>query len=305
MNGTYKVKFDILRIAILDPPRMMLETMRHVTKLVGDDRFAEAVGYLFEICDLCNLMEKLTETYVTQEMLPIFETEARFSYSLKDIEEKRDDVSSWLAETSQMTKKLQDMITENGKGAFPLLNELIKMIGADQRFSEFKNTINAIIMEFGLYEAKQPKNALFLIFGKLNLHPTIRRSSEGLFKDGHYAQAILEACKTLIAQVKEKSGLKTMKDSDLMGKVFDVEYNREPLKITKPPLIKLNDLSTLEEIDEQRGFMHLFMGTVIGIRNPKAHAIVEQRDPFRTLEYLSLISLLAKRVDEGRITPAS
>ena len=37
----------------------------------------------------------------------------------------------------------------------------------------------------------------------------------------------------------------------------------------------------------------------MGIRNPKAHAEVQQKDPYRTLEYISLASLLAKRLEEG------
>jgi hypothetical protein len=47
--------------------------------------------------------------------------------------------------------------------------------------------------------------------------------------------------------------------------------------------------------------MYLFMGSVVGIRNPKAHRRIEQKDPFKTLEYLSLASLLAKRVDEAKL----
>jgi hypothetical protein len=54
-------------------------------------------------------------------------------------------------------------------------------------------------------------------------------------------------------------------------------------------------------MDEQEGFMHLYMGAVIGIRNPKAHGMVEQRDPYKTLKYLSFASLLAKRVDEAKL----
>lgn len=44
----------------------------------------------------------------------------------------------------------------------------------------------------------------------------------------------------------------------------------------------------------------LFIDSVMGIRNPKAHGLIKQEDPFKTLEYLSLASLLAKKVDEAK-----
>jgi len=81
-----------------------------------------------------------------------------------------------------------------------------------------------------------------------------------------------------------------------MGTVFGIEYDKKTLNISKKPILQLNELLTREDLDEQKGFMYLFMGSVVGIRNPKAHGIIEEKDPFKTLEYLSLASLLAKRV---------
>jgi len=142
-----------------------------------------------------------------------------------------------------------------------------------------------------------------VVFDLLELHPIIKNASEKLFKDKHYTQAIFEAYKALINYVKEKSGQKISDGKDLMGKVFGVkyEYGKETLDIKKKPILQLNELRTREDIDEQEGFMHLFIGSVVGIRNPKAHGRIEQTDPFKTLEYLSLASLLAKRVDEAKL----
>jgi uncharacterized protein (TIGR02391 family) len=138
------------------------------------------------------------------------------------------------------------------------------------------------------------------IFDLLQLHPIIKEASEGLFKDKHYSQAIFEAYKALINYVKDKSGKKTLDGQELMGKIFDVKYNKDTLEVEKKPILQLNELHTREDMDEQKGFMHLFIGSVMGIRNPKAHGIIKQKDPFKTLEYLSLASLLAKRVDEAK-----
>ena len=36
----------------------------------------------------------------------------------------------------------------------------------------------------------------------------------------------------------------------------------------------------------------------VGIRNPKAHENIQQSDPYKTLEYLAIASLLMKKIDE-------
>jgi len=139
-----------------------------------------------------------------------------------------------------------------------------------------------------------------IIFDLLQLHPVIKDASEKLFKNKHYSEAIFAAYKALINYVKEKSNRKMLDGQELMGKVFDVEYDKETLKVKKKPILQLNELTTRENMDEQKGFMYLFIGSVMGIRNPRAHGLIKQEDPFKTLEYLSLASLLAKKVDEAK-----
>lgn len=130
------------------------------------------------------------------------------------------------------------------------------------------------------------------LFDNMHLHPRVIQVSESLFKTGNYASAILEAFKAVNNFVKEKSGLspnelRGMKDRPLMAKVFD----------EKEPLIKLNELITDTDINEQEGFKLLFMGATEGIRNPKAHDLIEMKDPYKTLEYLAFASLLLKKID--------
>jgi len=140
------------------------------------------------------------------------------------------------------------------------------------------------------------------VFDLLQLHPIIKRASERLFKDGHYAQAIFEAYKALNNYVKRKSNRRDFDGKDLMAKVFGFNYDRATGQIKRQPLLHLNELRSQSERDEQDGFKLLFMGSMQGIRNPKAHDLIEQRDPFRTLEYLAFASLLAKRVKEAKRT---
>lgn len=130
------------------------------------------------------------------------------------------------------------------------------------------------------------------LFDRLQLHAEIQKVSRDLYKDGYYAQAILEAFKALNNAVKAKSGLSDRDGQALMSAAFSG---------TLPPLA-LNSLQTQSERDEQDGFKFIFMGAMTGIRNPKAHENVVQRDAYRTLHYLSLASLLMARLDEASRT---
>lgn len=129
------------------------------------------------------------------------------------------------------------------------------------------------------------------LFESLNLHPVIKKVSGKLFKDGHYESAIFEAYKAIEVHVKKKSGVTNREGKDLMAYVFKRDN----------PVIRLNPLNTRSDRDEQEGFQFIFMGAMIGIRNPKAHDLIVQNDAHRTLEYLSLASLLLKRLHEGVI----
>ena len=106
--------------------------------------------------------------------------------------------------------------------------------------------------------------------------------------DGHYADAIFAAFREVNCAVREISGLSDLDGTQLMNRAFSLDR----------PIIKLTKLATRSEKDEHVGFMQLFSGASMGIRNPKAHANIRQDASYKTLEYLSLASLLLKRLDE-------
>jgi uncharacterized protein (TIGR02391 family) len=122
------------------------------------------------------------------------------------------------------------------------------------------------------------------IYDILKIHPKIKEVTESLFKDGHYSQAIFEAFKMIESQVRKKSKMNDKEGSDLMHHAFD-ENN---------PILKINPLKNLSDKDEQYGFRFIFAGAMTGIRNPKAHEIIKQKDPITTLEYICLASLLMR-----------
>ena len=126
------------------------------------------------------------------------------------------------------------------------------------------------------------------VFDASRLHCAIVGVSRELFADGYYAQAIFEAFKRVEIEVKEVSGLKEKFGTGLMKCAFKGQE----------PTIKLTRMNTLSERNDQAGFKLIFTGTMTGIRNEKAHDIIKQRDPYKTLHYLVLASLLLKRLDE-------
>jgi uncharacterized protein (TIGR02391 family) len=119
-----------------------------------------------------------------------------------------------------------------------------------------------------------------------NLHPIVQRAAGELFMNGHYRQAILDTYIALVESIKVKSGKHNLDNTPLMQNVFSV--NNPVISVSNDP-------------DEQLGFMWLFSGAVMGIRNPKAHRLIDQNDPQRTLEWLSFASVLLRVLDDSKV----
>jgi uncharacterized protein (TIGR02391 family) len=129
----------------------------------------------------------------------------------------------------------------------------------------------------------------------LNLHPRIADVASDLLSDGYAWEAVFAASKALVNYVKERSGRHELDGTGLMRTVFSKNN----------PILAFNELADQTDLDEQEGMMHLFEGVVLGVRNPGGHAFPEGPKQ-RAIEYLSLISLLAFRVQEAtRRRPAA
>ena len=87
--------------------------------------------------------------------------------------------------------------------------------------------------------------------------------------------------------VKEKSNDEIRDGKALMFFTFDRES----------PVLKLNSLGTESERNEQEGFMHIFAGSIQGIRNLRGHEDTSPDSPIDALEHLCLASLLARKLD--------
>jgi uncharacterized protein (TIGR02391 family) len=116
-----------------------------------------------------------------------------------------------------------------------------------------------------------------------HLHLTIQQAAGSLYATGHYRQALLDAYIAVDTAVREKSQL-TGSGTRLMELAFSP--GNPVLRIGASP-------------DEQQGFMALFRGAMLAIRNPKAHSLNGTHDAQRALEWLSFASVLLRNLDEA------
>lgn len=122
-----------------------------------------------------------------------------------------------------------------------------------------------------------------------NIHGVIQGVAKSRFDSGHYADAVEAAFKEINSRVKEVVRQRTGDTYDgaaLMNYAFSV----------KKPVIILEDLETEDGRNIQNGYMQMFAGAMIAIRNPKAHSNVEiERE--EAVPLIQLASLLFARFE--------
>ncbi len=197
-------------------------------------------------------------------------------------------------ELSEILKELLDLGFRMSKA--PVSVALLRLVRYDNPILERKNIDGK--WKYVQKEVHMSKNKIKLSsFENQNLHTQIKKVSQNQFKSKDYKGAIQNAFVEVIHQIKVKTNHpktnegKDLDGDDLVNKVFGCEN-------AHIPMIKVNDLKTSLDRAEQKGVMYLFKG-VVGIRDKKAHLNFIQKDPIKTLEYLSLASLLMRILDEN------
>lgn len=137
--------------------------------------------------------------------------------------------------------------------------------------------------------SRVPSGDLVTLYDLLISSEPLRSATRKLFLDGHYAEAIEEAYKCVNNTVKRKSGA-ARDGQDLMHHVFNEDN----------PVLRLNDLRTVSERDEQAGYRFIFAGCMAGIRNPRAHQHDLRDDPDPALELLVWANHLMRVVTQAR-----
>lgn len=125
-------------------------------------------------------------------------------------------------------------------------------------------------------------------FDERNIHPDIMTVSQKLFDDGHYSQATFEAFKYIDKEVHRLSSVNESGYKLMMQALNE-----------SSPKIKLTDLASSSEVDEQTGYKFIFAGAVMAIRNPRGHEYSYHETPSQCLDHLSLASLLKRKLDNA------
>lgn len=219
----------------------------------------------------------------------------------------------WDPKTQALTTKINDTIAEifgydtieYQKYKISTLDTLPMYVGGredplDEVQEGYKKGIEAAIIKLSsLKETLEEKvkdidenigTAVLPINFWNEIHPKITSIARSRFESQHYADAVESSLKEVNSCVKDIVKRKTGKELDgapLMYEAF----------APKNPIIVLDDLSTESGRNIQQGYMEIFAGAMIGIRNPKAHDNINITES-RAKHFIYLASLLMYKIDE-------
>ena len=117
----------------------------------------------------------------------------------------------------------------------------------------------------------------------------LRRVCRKLFADGYYALAVLKAWIYIDNMVRQKSRIIGKDGADLMRAAFS----------PKNPVLRLNDMRSRSDENQQQGYMEIFAGSMIGIRNPRAHEHNLDDNPEEALEMLVMANHLMRMLNQS------
>lgn len=125
------------------------------------------------------------------------------------------------------------------------------------------------------------------------LHPFVVELAKTKFEQGHHADAVL-AC------LREGNTILKNHLVNKLGKEYDgadlINVSFSP----KNPIITLADLSTEDGRNIQLGYMEIFRGMMIGIRNPKSHKNYDLEKK-KAIHFLFMASFLFIKLEENHL----
>ena len=125
----------------------------------------------------------------------------------------------------------------------------------------------------------------------------LRRACRGLFEHGFYSDAVRMATLYVDNMVRDKSGW--------VGEKYGVDMMRQVFR-PKNPILKLNNMETRSEKDEQDGYMQIYAGVMMGIRNPLCHEHDLAYEADVALELLVMANhLMRKLATATKVDPES
>lgn len=122
------------------------------------------------------------------------------------------------------------------------------------------------------------------------VHPRIRALARPRFEAGFFGDAVEASFKEVNDAVK-----RIVRDSD--GREIDGAGLMTTAFSVQNPILRLTPLATESDRNVQQGYMQIFAGSMIGVRNPQAHGNINP-DSSSALHLVCLASLLLRKIDE-------
>jgi len=119
----------------------------------------------------------------------------------------------------------------------------------------------------------------------------IEAVSRDLFASGHYSLAVQEAYKAVEKYVQQKSAAMGLSGTQLMQHVFS----------TTSPTLYWKERKTQSEQDEQKGYLQLCAGAMLGIRNPVTHEFDWIEDSVMSLELILFAQHLLRKAKIAQV----
>jgi len=125
-------------------------------------------------------------------------------------------------------------------------------------------------------------------FSQRNIHESISHVAIDLFNDGYYSQASFEAFKFVDKEMQKASN-----SSETGFKLMMSALGGDT------PNVCLTPMASISEKDEQKGYQFLFAGSILAVRNPRAHDVLVKDDIDLCLDHLCLASFLIRKLEGG------
>ncbi len=165
-----------------------------------------------------------------------------------------------------LAQKMPDSLWKIGQELLPDLEDSIDKYYSAQSYSE---------IDFSIIDL---------------LHSRIVVSAYAQFRSGLYRDAVLNSVIAVFDYLRERSGL----ESD------GAKLAAEALSVENPRIV-LSSLENESGRNEQKGFLQIFQGYYLGVRNPKAHSLAIKPTKKIAAQYLVFSSLLCRRIEQAQI----
>lgn len=119
---------------------------------------------------------------------------------------------------------------------------------------------------------------------------SLRQATRKLFRNGHFSEAVGKAYMVVNNTVKKRTAT-THDGVDLMNHAFS----------EKAPLLAITPRKTESEKNEHSGYRSIFVGSMLGIRNPRHHDDL-QDEPDAALEMLMMANHLLRVANRAKKT---